>query len=100
VPRPATSSSRRFARIEWYLREAVPLFVLGTAILFTADRLHLLGGIERAARPIVTRVLGLPSETAPAFVIGFLRRDFGAPASSTWRATAASTRFSRSSRWW
>jgi ferrous iron transport protein B len=78
VPRPGNLLVKTLARIEWYLREAVPLFVLGTAILFTADRLHLLGGIERAARPIVTRVLGLPSETAPAFVIGFLRRDFGA----------------------
>ena len=78
VPRPGNLLVKTFARIEWYLREAVPLFVLGTAILFTADRLHLLGGIERAARPIVTRVLGLPPETAPAFVIGFLRRDFGA----------------------
>jgi ferrous iron transport protein B len=69
---------KTLARIEWYLREAVPLFVLGTAILFAADRLHLLGAVEAAARPIVTRLLGLPSETAPAFVIGFLRRDFGA----------------------
>ena len=78
VPRPGNLLVKTFARIEWYLREAVPLFVLGTAILFGADRLRLLGGIERAATPIVTRLLGLPSETAPAFVIGFLRRDFGA----------------------
>ncbi len=78
VPRPGNLLVKTLARIEWYLREAVPLFVLGTAVLFVADRLRLIGWIERAARPIVTGVLGLPEETAPAFVIGFLRRDFGA----------------------
>jgi ferrous iron transport protein B len=78
VPRPGNLVVKTLARIEWYLREAVPLFVLGTAILFAADRLRLLGLVERAARPVLTGVLGLPSETAVAFVVGFLRRDFGA----------------------
>jgi ferrous iron transport protein B len=78
LPRPGNLVVKTFARIEWYLREAVPLFVLGTAILFAADRLRLLGYVERAARPVVSGLLGLPAETATAFVIGFLRRDFGA----------------------
>lgn len=78
IPRPGNLVVKTLARIEWYLREAVPLFVLGTAILFFADRLRLLGLIESASRPILTQVLGLPAETAPAFVVGFLRRDFGA----------------------
>jgi len=69
---------KTLARLEWYLKEAVPLFVLGTLLLFLADRLHLLGRIERMAAPVVVGVLGLPRETAEAFVIGFLRRDFGA----------------------
>ncbi len=78
LPRPGNLLVKTLARIEWYLHEAVPLFVLGTAMLFVADRLRLLGLVERAARPLLTGFLGLPSETAPAFVVGFLRRDFGA----------------------
>jgi ferrous iron transport protein B len=78
LPRPGNLLVKTLARIEWYLREAVPLFVLSTAILFVADRLRLLGLVERAAKPLLTGVLGLPSETATAFVVGFLRRDFGA----------------------
>jgi ferrous iron transport protein B len=78
LPRPGNLLVKTLARIEWYLREAVPLFVLGTAILFLADRLRLLGTVERAARPVLTGLLGLPAETATAFVAGFLRRDFGA----------------------
>ena len=69
---------KTLARIEWYLREAVPLFLLGTLILFAVDRLHLLGVIERAAAPVVQGILGLPAQAAEAFLIGFLRRDYGA----------------------
>jgi ferrous iron transport protein B len=66
------------ARIEWYLKEAVPVFVLGTAALFVLDTLRLLAWIERAMAPLITGWLGLPVETAGAFLIGFLRRDYGA----------------------
>ena len=78
VPRPGNIVVKTLARIEWYLREAVPLFVLGTLILFVADRLRLLGTVERMAEPVLKGALGLPKQTAEAFVIGFLRRDFGA----------------------
>jgi ferrous iron transport protein B len=66
------------ARISWYLKEAVPLFVVGTLILFTLDRAQALDAIQRAGEPLVMRWLGLPRETAEAFLIGFLRRDFAA----------------------
>ncbi|MHB8080096.1 MAG: nucleoside recognition domain-containing protein [Candidatus Krumholzibacteriia bacterium] len=66
------------ARIEWYLKEAVPLFVLGTLLLFALDRLHLLVSIRNAAAPVVQVLLGLPERATDAFLIGFLRRDYGA----------------------
>jgi ferrous iron transport protein B len=78
MPRAGNILMKTLARIEWYLKEAVPLFVLGTLLLFVADRLQVLSAIERATQPILTGLLGLPRETAAAFVIGFLRRDFGA----------------------
>lgn len=66
------------ARVEWYLREALPLFLAGTLLLFALDRLHVLGSIIRAGEPLVTGLLGLPREAAEGFLIGFLRRDFAA----------------------
>ncbi len=77
MPRLGNIAVKTVARIEWYLKEAVPLFVLGTLILFVADRLQLLGAMERSAEPVLKGLLGLPKETAAAFIIGFLRRDFG-----------------------
>ncbi len=69
---------KTMARIEWYLREAVPLFVVGTVLLFVADRTGALAVIERVSQPLIVRLLDLPPKTAGVFLIGFLRRDYGA----------------------
>jgi ferrous iron transport protein B len=65
-------------RLEWYLREAVPLFVLGTVVLFILDKLKILVVMERLFAPIVSGILGLPERASEAFILGFLRRDYGA----------------------
>jgi ferrous iron transport protein B len=69
---------KTLARLEWYLKEVVPLFLLGTALLFLLDKTTLLDRIIRAAEPLVAGWLGLPPESSAAFLVGFLRRDFGA----------------------
>jgi ferrous iron transport protein B len=66
------------ARIEWYLKEAVPLFVAGTFLLWVLDRLDLLATVHSVAAPVVEGFLGLPTAATDAFLIGFLRRDYGA----------------------
>jgi ferrous iron transport protein B len=78
VPGARNVLVKTFARVEWYLREAVPLFLLGTALLWTLDRLGGLALLERAGAPLVQGVLGLPAQATSAFLLGFLRRDFGA----------------------
>lgn len=78
VPRPGNLLVKTLGRMEWYLKEAVPLFVAGTALLFIADRIGLLAQLERIAGPVLEGALGLPRATAEAFIVGFLRRDFGA----------------------
>ena len=70
--------AKTFARLEWYLKEVIPLFILGTMILFVLDKLRVLDKIARLGEPLVTGWLGLPRETASAFLSGFLRRDYGA----------------------
>ena len=69
---------KTLARIEWYLKEVVPLFLLGTALLFILDRTGVLTHIIRLGEPLVAGWLGLPPEASAAFLVGFLRRDFGA----------------------
>jgi len=65
-------------RILWYLAEAVPLFVVGTLVLFLMDKVGALRYFIILSEPIVKGALGLPPKAAEAFFVGFLRRDYGA----------------------
>jgi ferrous iron transport protein B len=66
------------SRLNWYLKEVIPIFVIGTAVLFLFDLLHILDLLASLGQPLVSGWLGLPSEMANAFLVGFMRRDFGA----------------------
>jgi len=78
MPRFRNLLTKTALRIRWYLGEAVPLFLVGTALLFVLDRIGGLAAIANAARPVVSGLLGLPPKAAEIFVMGFLRRDYGA----------------------
>ncbi len=78
LPRPENIVFKTLARMEWYLKEAVPLFILGTLVLFTMDRLAIMSSLERAVAPVVAGLLNLPVGATEAFIVGFLRRDYGA----------------------
>ena len=77
-PQLANVWRKTIGRLDWYLREVIPLFAIGTAALFLLDKMRALGAIARLGEPLVTGWLGLPRQCASAFLIGFLRRDFGA----------------------
>lgn len=78
VPKLKNILVKTLARIEWYLKEAVPLFIIGTIALFVLDKLMVLKIIEDLASPLVVSFLGLPAKAAEAFLVGFFRRDYGA----------------------
>jgi ferrous iron transport protein B len=80
IRRPAIANIllKTAGRVEWYLKEAVPLFILGTFILFLLHKLNLLVVLEKTASPVVVNLLGLPEKTTESFILGFLRRDYGA----------------------
>jgi ferrous iron transport protein B len=65
-------------RLKWYLIEVIPLFLLGTFIMYSLDKSGALPWIIETGEPLVSGLLGLPKEASAAFVMGFLRRDFGA----------------------
>jgi len=78
VPRLSNIAIKVAARTEWYLKEAVPLFIAGTLMLYVLDATGALKFMQRALGPLIVGGLGLPAEATNAFVIGFLRRDYGA----------------------
>jgi len=78
LPRIRNILIKTFARLEWYVKEAVPLFLYATIALFLLERMGLLAVLIRLGEPFVSGLLGLPAQASEAFLIGFLRRDFGA----------------------
>lgn len=78
VPRLSNILIKVAARTEWYVKEAVPLFIVGTLLLYVLDATGGLILLQTALGPLVVNALGLPIEATNAFVIGFLRRDYGA----------------------
>jgi len=70
--------TKTLVRLEWYTKEVVPLFLLGAAIMFTMDITGLLTTLTHIGEPLVKGWLGLPPEASTAFLLGFMRRDFGA----------------------
>lgn len=77
LPQLGNIALKTLARVEWYVKEAVPLFAVGALVLFTADRLGLIKVAERVASPVIQGFLGLPAKATEAFIVGFLRRDYG-----------------------
>lgn len=70
--------TKTMARMEWYLKEVVPVFALGTAALFAMDKLGLLRTLEHVLSPLIVKWLNLPVEVTGVLLVGFLRRDYGA----------------------
>ena len=69
---------KTFSKTWFFLMEAAPLFFLGS---FLITLLQITGGlsfIHKILAPLTVNILHLPPETASIFIMGIIRRDFGA----------------------
>lgn len=78
LPQAGNVLKKTYLKTRQFLREALPVFALGAAAITTLNVTHLLDRLAAAAAPVVEGVLRLPRETATAFIMGLIRRDFGA----------------------
>jgi ferrous iron transport protein B len=78
LPRLSNIVVKTYLRVLWFLREAIPLFLLGTLCLFLAAESGLLKLLEGLLAPITVGWLSLPREITWIFILGFLRRDYAA----------------------
>ncbi len=77
MPNLLSLFKKTFIRIREFLKEAVPYIALGMIVMnffFLSGLMHLIG---ETMRPVVSGLLGLPSDAATALIIGFLRKDIG-----------------------
>ncbi|MDH4028306.1 MAG: hypothetical protein OEU95_05710, partial [Nitrospirota bacterium] len=69
---------KTYYRIKWFLVEAVPLFVVGAAMMFAFKLTGLLAMIKTALHPVVTGFLSLPDTVTEVFILVLARRELGA----------------------
>lgn len=62
-------------RVLAFLKEAIPIVLLGVFIVNILYTLGVFNFIANFTAPVVTGLLGLPKEAVTALVIGFLRKD-------------------------
>lgn len=77
LPRPGNVALKTFTRVEWYLREVIPVFLLTSVLIWLGQITGVFPWLVGLIRTPI-HALGLPDETAVAFLFGFFRRDYGA----------------------
>ncbi len=78
VPKWDNVLRKTYYRVLMFFKEVVPLFILGTFLISVANVTGALDVAVNGLEPIVVNWLGLPEDASVAFLLGFLRRDFGA----------------------
>ncbi|MDD3438434.1 MAG: ferrous iron transport protein B [Clostridiaceae bacterium] len=78
LPMPGNVVKKTFQKTVMFLKEAVPLFIYGALLISVLEQTGALSYIQQWMTPITEGLLKLPPETATAFIMGIIRRDFGA----------------------
>jgi ferrous iron transport protein B len=78
MPSFSNVARKTWVRTKAFIKEAAPLFVLGSFIVGVFQVSGLLAAIQVWLSPVSVQLLHLPAETAQMFVMGMVRRDFGA----------------------
>jgi ferrous iron transport protein B len=76
LPHLRNVAAKTAYRSYWFVREVIPWFLLGTALLFVADLTGALSGMKMLLEPVVVGFLSLPADTSEGFILGFLRREY------------------------
>jgi len=78
LPRIGNVLKKTYVKSKAFITEAGPLFLLGAVIISVLQYTGILDVIANGFAPITEGFLKLPRETAVAFIMGIIRRDFGA----------------------
>ncbi len=75
APRIPALLSKTGHRLLWFLKEAIPIFLIASAVLFLLDVSGALGAFKRFISPVITGWLGLPLDMAEALMLTMARHE-------------------------
>ena len=77
LPKLRNIFTKTWIRMKWYFWEILPLFIWASIIIWIGKLTGLFDLIIKAIEPFAVAI-GMPAATAPIFLYGFFRRDYGA----------------------
>jgi len=77
VPRLDNVLVKTWTRLQWYLLEVTPLFILASVLIWLGQLTHIFD-LVIAALSYPVQWVGLPKEISVVILFGFFRRDYGA----------------------
>ena len=77
IPSPGRVIKNALVRTQFFLKEAMPMFIIDSAIVFIFDRLGGLALIQRGLGPVTSTFLGLPESSVQVFLRTVIRRESG-----------------------
>lgn len=80
LPKPRNVLVKTWIRSYQFIKEALPIFAGGTLFLSILEVTGLLQGLRNLLAPVTVNWLHLPQEVADIFVMGLIRKEFGAAA--------------------
>ncbi|MBS3950037.1 MAG: ferrous iron transport protein B [Peptococcaceae bacterium] len=91
LPRVENVLKKTMNKSYMFIAEAAPLFAIGAFIIGVLEVTGALVALQNVFAPLTVGWLKLPKEAATAFIMGIVRRDFGAAGLADMSLTAAQT---------
>ncbi|MCF8008306.1 MAG: ferrous iron transport protein B [Halanaerobiales bacterium] len=78
MPKILNVLNKTYLKSKYFIFEAGPIFALGAVVITLMKELNILEKIQNTVAPLIIGWLKLPKEATDAFIMGIIRRDFGA----------------------
>ncbi|TDO94689.1 ferrous iron transport protein B [Halanaerobium saccharolyticum] len=91
MPRLSNVLQKTYMKSKSFIKEAGPIFAIGALIITVMQETGMLTAIQNSLIPLTVGWLQLPKETATVFIMGIIRRDFGAAGLNSLSLTAIQT---------
>jgi ferrous iron transport protein B len=78
APRVSALLNKTGHRLLWFLKEAIPIFLIASVVLFLLDASGALSAFKRFISPVITGWLGLPIDMADALMLTMARHEAAA----------------------
>ena len=75
LPHPRAVLIKTYYRLYWFLKEALPVFIIAAVALFFIDKIGILDAVKDILKPVIEGLLGLPLQMVDALILCMVRHE-------------------------